>query len=133
MAAGVDAKIPVLVIDRLNRPAATWQRIADLVGAGAVTVAGSIPEGESALPGGKFGLIFCSYRFAAEESGTEFISRMRAAGIQTPVIFISEVFDTKGVLEAAAIPMADFLAAPFASEDLKNRIRLLLGNSAANG
>lgn len=127
----MDSNTPVLVIDRLSRPAETWQRIAGLAGAGKVTVVGSTAEGEGALAAGNFGLILCSYRLSEDETGTEFISRMRNAGMNTPVIFIAELFDTKGVLEAAAIPMADFLAKPFAVDELKERIRLLLAGSTA--
>ena len=128
----MDSNTPVLVIDRLNRPAETWQRIADLAGAGKVTVVGGTAEGERVLAAENFGLILCSYRLSEDETGTEFISRMRNAGMNTPVIFIAELFDTKGVLEAAAIPMADFLAKPFAVDELKDRIRLLLAGSASN-
>lgn len=127
----MDSNTPVLVIDRLNRPAETWQRIADLAGAGKVTVVGGTAEGERVLAAENFGLILCSYRLSEDETGTEFISRMRNAGMSTPVIFIAELFDTKGNLEAAAIPMADFLAKPFAVDELKDRIRLLLAGSTA--
>lgn len=39
--------------------------------------------------------------------------------------------DTKGVIEAAGIRMADFLAAPFSSGELKPRIDLLCGDAQA--
>lgn len=122
--------LSILVIDRFNRPAETWSRISGLAGAGAVRVVADPGAGESELARGKFDLILCSYRFE-DESGTEFISRMRARGMETPVIFISIVMDTKGVIEAAGIRMADFLAAPFSSDALKQRIALLCGDAQA--
>ena len=118
----------ILVVDRFKRSEATWRRVAELLGTAAVQVAPDTGAAEALLIDGHFDLILCSYRLSTE-SGTEFISRMRARGIEVPVIFLSTTIDTKGVLEAAGIPMADFLAAPFSSADLRHRIRLLRGET----
>jgi len=82
------------------------------------------------LAGNSYDLIFCSCYFQTE-TGTEFMAHMRERGVATPVISIATSMDTKGVLDAAALPMADFLVAPCPAHDLKQRIRLLCGDLIA--
>lgn len=121
----------LLVIDRFDRAPEIWQKAAWLAGLSAGVTVTSDPEvAEPLLLRGGFDLVFCSYYFPAE-TGTQFFTRMREKGVQTPVIFIATEMDTKGVLEAAAMPMADFLVTPFAAENLKRHINLLLGTTDA--
>jgi DNA-binding NtrC family response regulator len=122
----VDKNTPVLVIDRVNRPAEVWQRLSDLAGAGPVTMVPSPEDAEIELGSGRFGLVFCSY-VLPDETGTELFARLRSQGVKTPVIFVSDQFDTKGLLEAAKLKQADFLPAPFSVSDLRQRISLLTG------
>jgi DNA-binding NtrC family response regulator len=122
----VDKSTPVLVIDRTNRPAEVWQRLSDLAGTGPVTMAPSPDDAEIELGSGKFGLVFCSY-VLPDETGTELFARLRGQGVKTPVIFVSDQFDTKGLLEAAKLKQADFLPAPFSIADLRKRLELLAG------
>ncbi len=127
----VDNPWSILVIDRFNRSPETWQRTAALAGVAAnVTVAPDPERAEPLLRPGAFKLVFCSYYFPAE-TGTQFFSRMRSQGVDTPVIFIATEMDVKGVLEAAEMPMADFLVSPFNPESLTRRISLLVGNNGA--
>ncbi len=125
----METKFSILVVDRFKRPLETWKRVSELVDGGEVKVVSEPDSAESELSSGRYDLILCSYRLSTE-SGTEFIARMRARGIETPVIFLSITMDTKGVVETAGIPMADFLAAPFSSEELRQRIRLLCSKPA---
>lgn len=124
-------KLKVLVIDREDRPADIWRKIADLADLDAtLKVVGDVEIAQVDLAESSYDLIFCSYYFQTE-TGTEFMARMRERGVATPVIFIATTMDTKGVLDAAALPMADFLVAPFPTNDLKQRIRLLCGDLTA--
>jgi response regulator of citrate/malate metabolism len=82
------------------------------------------------LAGNSYDRIFCGYYFQTE-TGTEFMAHMPERGVATPVIFIATSMDTKGLLDAAALPMADFLVAPFPANDLKQRIRLPGGDLIA--
>jgi len=125
----METKLSILVVDRFNRPAETWKRVSELVDGGAVKVVSGPEDAESELSSGHYDLILCSYRLPSE-TGTEFIARLRARGLETPVIFLSISMDSKGVVETAGIRMADFLAAPFSSEELSQRIRLLCGTPA---
>ena len=121
----------LLVIDRFDRAPEIWQKAAGLAGLSAgVTVVSDPEAAEPLLLRGGYDLVFCSYYFPAE-TGTQFFTRMREQGVQTPVIFIATEMDTKGVLEAAAMPMADFLVSPFAPDSLHRHITLLLGSTDA--
>lgn len=117
---------PVLVIDRVSRPAEVWQRLSDLAGTGPVTMVSSPEDAEIELGSGRFGLVFCSY-VLPDETGTELFGRLRSQGVKTPVIFVSDQFDTKGLVEAAKLKQADFLPAPFSVADLRQRLSLLTG------
>jgi DNA-binding NtrC family response regulator len=125
----VDKSTPVLVIDRINRPAEVWQQVSDLAGTGPVTMVSSPEDAEIELGSGRFGLVFCSY-VLPDETGTELFARLRSQGVKTPVIFLSDQFDTKGLIEAAKLKQADFLPAPFNVSDLRNRLSLLTGTPA---
>ncbi len=123
--------LKLLIIDRLDRPVSVWSKITELAELKAdIKVVADVEIAQADLAENSYDLIFCSYYFQTE-TGPEFMARMRERGVATPVIFIATTMDTKGVLDAAALPMADFLVAPFPANDLKQRLQLLCGDLLA--
>jgi DNA-binding response OmpR family regulator len=119
----------VLVIDRWERPSETWRVIADLLAWEHVEVVPDPSAVESSLTPSSHDLILCSYRFP-EDSATDFAARLRARSIAMPILIFSDLLDTRGVMEAAAISGTDFLSSPFLVTDLRDRVRILLAGTA---
>jgi DNA-binding NtrC family response regulator len=84
-----------------------------------VDSAGNGREGLDAILAGGYDLIFLDIKLP-EISGTEVLRRMRAAGVQTPVIVITAYPTIKNAVECTRLGVVSYLQKPFTAERLKN-------------
>lgn len=62
------------------------------------------------------------------EDGIAFCRRVRARGIQTPILFLSAKNQAENVLEGLSSGADDYLVKPFQLEELSTRVARLLGS-----
>jgi two-component system OmpR family response regulator len=60
------------------------------------------------------------------KNGLEVCEEIRAAGVPTPIIFLSVVSDTKNKIAALSKGADDYLTKPFLFEELRERVRAIL-------
>lgn len=81
-------------------------------------------EGLDLICAESFGLIFLDIKLP-EMSGTEVLRRMRAAGVQTPVIVVTAYPTIKNAVECTRLGVVSYLQKPFTAERLAGVLREL--------
>jgi DNA-binding NtrC family response regulator len=86
-------------------------------------------EAAQAMAAEPFSLIIVDYRLNGE-SGIEFLELLRNRGDQTPVIVLSGMPNTDGVVRAYNRPRTEFVGKPFQLTDLLTTVEKLLAAKA---
>lgn len=86
-------------------------------------------EGLEVICEKSFDLIFLDIKLP-EMSGTEVLRRMRAAGVQTPVIVVTAYPTIKNAVECTRLGVVSYLQKPFTAERLANVLRELEASHA---
>ncbi len=82
----------------------------------------SVNDGEQALrvlEAERFDLIFLDIKLP-EYSGTEILRRIRAAGIETPVVIMTAFATVKNAVECTKLGAVAYLQKPFTAEKIRN-------------
>jgi two-component system OmpR family response regulator len=82
----------------------------------------SVNDGEQALRvlgAERFDLIFLDIKLP-EYSGTEILRRIRAAGIETPVVIMTAFATVKNAVECTKLGAVAYLQKPFTAEKIRN-------------
>lgn len=90
-----------------------------------VEIAASIKEAESKIEKIKFNLILLDIGLP-DGNGIDFCKKIRADGIQTPIIFLSALSDERTVVRSISAGGDDYLRKPFGVEELKVRMSKLI-------
>ena len=67
------------------------------------------------------------------KSGTEIAAAMRAAGDQTPVLFLTALGNETDILQGFAVGADDYIVKPFSPRELLVRVEAILRRSSAKG
>ncbi len=93
-----------------------------------VAIAESVQQGWEKIPSGEFDLILLDVNLP-DGTGIDLCRKVREAGNETPVLFLSARTDEETVVESMNIGGDDYIRKPFGTEELKVRMGKLLKRS----
>ncbi|WP_379548890.1 response regulator transcription factor [Qipengyuania sp. DSG2-2] len=94
--------------------------------------AGNGAHGLKALGGGDYDVVLLD-RMLPDMSGIDIVSKMRAAGSEVPVLMVSALGRSENRVEGLDAGVDDYLAKPFAADELLARLRALHRRASGEG
>ena len=89
-------------------------------------------SGLKALAGAEYDVVMLD-RMLPDMTGIDIVSKMRAAGFDLPVLMVSALGRTENRVEGLDAGVDDYLAKPFAAEELVARLRALNRRATGEG
>lgn len=83
-------------------------------------------DGYAKAKTGQYDIVIVDRTIPGSYDGIKLVKGMRKEGIHTPVLFLSELVDNREKTEGLNAGADDYLAKPFAIEELLGRVRTLL-------
>ena len=126
------AQISVLIVDDQHAARTLLKKILKEMAVGQVLEAANGREALSLVESAPdmADLVICDWNMP-EMSGLDFITRMRAGGVTTPVIMTTGRADRDSVLAAKEAGISGYLVKPFSLMQLEAKIRVALARKAA--